>query len=240
MSEKQKAYSVLETDEGTGGIVFASSRGQAVRRATARYFDGEEPETSCTRASWADVHAGGPVPAGEMVEHGWRFECSGCSRTIDGDMRDLDGDLEEATGGLYQDWTPAAVIGTQDSAVYCTARCQEKDRIRKDKSRRMRDRAVARFTRILLDRLPDARPVDVEAYGGRPGAEFRDEDGVPLLQSVTVPFGFPGSHYGYAAIQYSPRGFHADRRISYVCPSGDAEAFDVFLATQDRSRAHAG
>jgi hypothetical protein len=239
MTERQKAYSVLETDEGTGGIVFASRRDQAVRRATARYFGGEETETTCSRAAWADIHGGGTVPAGEMVEHGWRFECSGCSRTIDGDMRDLDCDAEDAAGGMYEGWTPADVVGTQDSAVYCTPRCQEDDRIRGEKERRMRDRAVARFTRILLARLPDAQPVDVEAYGGRPGAEFRDEGGVPLLQSVTVPFGFPGSHYGYAAIQYSPRGFRKDRRIAYVCPSGDAEAFDAFLETQNRSRAHA-
>lgn len=239
MTERQKAYSVLETDEGTGGIVFATRKDQAIRRATARYFDGEEPETSCSRAAWADRYADGAVPAGDMIEHGWRFECSGCSRTIDADMRDLDGDPEEATGGMYQDWTPADVIGTQDSAVYCTARCRENDRIEKERDRRMRDRAVARFTRILLARLPDAKPVDVEAYGGRPGAEFRDDGGVPLLQSVSVPFSFPGSHYGYAALQYSPRGFRADRRIAYVCPSGDAEAFDTFLETQDRSRAHA-
>jgi hypothetical protein len=239
MAETQKAYSVLERDEWTGGIVFASRKDQAIRRATARYFDGEEPETSCTRAAWADVHAGGPVPAAGMVEHGWRFECSGCSRTIDADMHDLDGDPEEATGGRYRDWTPAAIVGTQDSAVYCTARCQEEDRIEKEKNRRMRNRAVARFTRILLARLPDAHPVDVDAYGGRPGAEFRSDGGVPLLQSVTVPFSFPGSHYGYAAIQYSPRGFRTDRKISYVCPSGDAEAFDAFIATQERNGAHA-
>ena len=240
MTERQKAYSVLERDEWTGGIVFASRKEQAIRRATARYFDGEEPETSCTRAPWADDHAGGPVPAGEMVEHGWRFECSGCNRTIDADMRDLDGDTEEATGGRYEGWTPAAVIGTQDSAIYCTARCLEDDRIMKEKRRRMKERAVARFTRILLSRLPDAQPVDVEAYGGRPGAEFRDDDGVPLLQSVSVPFSFPGARYGYAAIQYSPRGFRPDRQIAYVCPSGDVEAFDAFLETQNRSAAHAG
>lgn len=235
MAERQKAYSVLDRDEWTGGIVFASRRDQAIRRATARYFDGDGPETRCSREAWADIHAGGPVPAGEMVEHGWRFECSGCGRTIDADMRDLACSSGTPDGGMYEDWTPAAVVGTQDSAVYCTARCEDSDRIGKERSRRLRDRAVARFTRILLARLPDAKPVDVEAYGGRPGAEFSDGD-VPLLQRVTVPFAFAGAHYGYAAIEYSPRGFHADRRLSYSCPSGDAEAFDAFQSAQQRSK----
>ena len=66
-----KAYSVLETDENTGGIVFASRKEQAIRRATARYFDGEEPETVCQRAPWADQHANSGVPASLMIQHGF-------------------------------------------------------------------------------------------------------------------------------------------------------------------------
>lgn len=237
MTDRMKAYAVLETDENTGGIVFATRPDQARRRATARFFGGDETETTCRREPWADVHVDGQVPAGKMVEQGWRFECSNCNRTIDGDMADeyATPDEEEGIDDRYVGWKPTDVIGGQDGVVYCNVRCRDDHRTETAKRKRMSERAVRRFARILLERLPDAEIVDKpDSYGGRPGAEFRSDTGVPLLQSVRVPFTYPGARYGYAAIEYSPRGFRPDRRVSYMCPSGDVEAFDAYLATHPR------
>lgn len=234
-----KAYSVLETDENTGGIVFASRKEQAIRKATARYFDGEEPETVCHRAPWADRHVDSGVPAALMIQHGWRFECSGCLRTIDEYMHDLHDEPDETTGGMYEGWTPEAVIGVQDSEIYCTDRCRQDHHTRQETRRRLQERAVKRFTRILLARLPDAEPVDNDRYGGRPYASFDEDSVVPLLQSVQVPFAYPDARHGYASLHYSPRGSRPDRRIYFMCPGGDVEAFNAYLDTHGKGDGHA-
>jgi len=236
MTRTEKAYCVLERDEGTGGIVFANRIGQARRRAARRFFEGERYDTICRREPWADVHVDGRVPVGSMVENGWRFECSNCGRTIDSDMSEMD--MDEG-GERYRDWVPADVVGSQRGIVYCDVRCETQARVAAETSRRMSRRAVSRFTRILLARLPDAQVVDMpEAYGGQPGAEFHQKDGVWLLHAVRVPFTYPGAQFGYAALEYHPRGYKKDRRISFLRPTGDVDVFDAYLAAHDKGTAH--
>ncbi|MFZ3481652.1 hypothetical protein [Sphingomonas sp. 3-13AW] len=226
----------METDEWTGGVVFARRPDQARRLARDRYFGGEDYETTCRRAAWADRYVGGEVPASDMIDNGWHFECSGCGRRIDADMADRHFESDECVASdRYKNWTTGDVIGTQDGAVYCTARCQEDDRLEKETRARMRARAVAMFTRILLKRLPDAEPVDRDdSYRARAGAEFIDQHGISLLSAVRVPFHYPGARFGYAALEYTPRGRPRHRQLSYTCPTGDLDAFNAYLASHDK------
>lgn len=99
------AYNVQEEDEGTGGIVFATSSIAARREGANRYHGGDFSGLMCRRAKWADSYAPGPVPQIAMVENGWAIKCAGCGRGIgegyDNERRSLFVDKVEVDGGLY-------------------------------------------------------------------------------------------------------------------------------------------
>jgi hypothetical protein len=87
MEKPLKAFSVLETCEHTGGIVFAKTNAQARRIGAGLYADGEFDGVECRRAPAFDVFSPGPVSSLEMWRRGWWFEC-GCGRRLDSDWAD--------------------------------------------------------------------------------------------------------------------------------------------------------
>lgn len=82
---KLKAYVVQETDELTGGIVFARFHAEARRHGAGLFGDGEWDFVTCHRASEFDAYAPGPVPPMVMIEHGWWLECGHCQSRINED-----------------------------------------------------------------------------------------------------------------------------------------------------------
>lgn len=74
------AYSCSTNDPEDARIVFARCHSEARRS----YFDetGNPPETEIVRKPSYDRHAPGPVPPLALIDDGWYFECSQCSRRI--------------------------------------------------------------------------------------------------------------------------------------------------------------
>lgn len=90
-----KAFSVQETDERTGGIVFAKTNAQARRQGSSAYSDGDFHSVECYRAPWADRYAlQGYVPTNAMIANGWHYECWHCGQYLP----DEEADFEAATG----------------------------------------------------------------------------------------------------------------------------------------------
>lgn len=80
-------------------VVFARSSIEAKRDWANEHGDGDRyiAGISAKRCKGWDKYAPGPVPALEMIEDGWHFECHGCYRRIDGDL--IDGGVDEDDEG---------------------------------------------------------------------------------------------------------------------------------------------
>ncbi|AXQ69133.1 hypothetical protein HOU02_gp109 [Caulobacter phage CcrBL9] len=82
---KLKAYTVLEQDEYTGGIVFAAHHAVARRAGANEWGDGEWEYVECRRSPEYDAY--GPEGLNDLIlwRNGWHFECM-CGRRIDSDF----------------------------------------------------------------------------------------------------------------------------------------------------------
>lgn len=108
------AYSVLEEDEWTGGILFARSGIEARRRGANKWNGGEFSGIRVRREKWADQYAAkGKIPMGEYLARGWDVECSNCYQVISDDPFDKNGD-------------PVVLepCGEFDGHAFCTPKCK--------------------------------------------------------------------------------------------------------------------
>lgn len=242
MSER-KAYAVNETYEETGGIVFAKHAIVARRIGAGQYADGEFSGVRCRRAPWADHCAEtGIVPVSLMVDHGWHFECTGCGRRIDTDMAWIyeDGGEDPETtdeASRYKGWTPDAIIGTQDSMVFCDQRCHDEHQAYEAERTRVQNRWIERFKKIVLRRFPDAQLVnDPERYRGYHHAFACKRNGRWHIDQVIVAFEYPGMKYGAAHLEYRWQDQNWLRKRAekphFTCCGGDKDAFEAWAKDQ--------
>lgn len=237
-----KAYSVQETCEGTGGIVFAKHNVVARKKGSQQFADGDFGSVTCNRAPWADEFAErGSVPASEAIHHGWWFECHGCGRKIDEDLPSLwesevrNGEPLKGQQLLYAQWRPEHVIGNMDTAIFCRKSCKDHHDAHERERKRRQKRAIEAFKRIILKRFPDVTfPPDPEcdapyyrrsqhAYAEKRGDRWR-------LTQIIVYFNFPGMAIAPASLEYR---FQSDtprekRKPAYHCCNGDREAFEAW------------
>lgn len=256
-----KAYSVCEREEGTGSIFFARHAISARRAGANEHSDGELYGVRCNRAPWADQFAEtGIVPVSVMVENGWFFECHGCGVRINEDLPNWQDRAEPGdtfrdmlrAAREYRSWTPADVVGTQHSAVFCNAACQEAHIAYETERERRQDRAIAAFKQIVLKRLPDAVILpDVQdpslpsyrrhhhAYATKSGK------GRWRVEQIIVGFEFPGMKIAPASLEYrqdrSSRMINGEksrehRMPGFLCCAGDKEAFEAWAAQQKQER----
>jgi len=212
------AFAVLEEDENTGGIIYATSAVAARRLGANEYADGDFSYVRCSRAKWADNYFGKALPVSLMIEHGWHFECGGCGRRVDSDML-WERQLE-----------PEDVIGHQHSIVYCDARCEAHGALDRAERDHLQKRWLRRFAKIVKRRFPDADPVHCHAYASRSANRYR-------LDQVTVEFDFPGREYGMATLSWRrPASYEKlkKRKPTWSCSNGDREAFETYAAATRR------
>ncbi|MFD0823663.1 hypothetical protein ACFQ0D_36275, partial [Micromonospora zhanjiangensis] len=189
-----KAFTVLETCEGTGGSVFARHAVTARREGSAQFGDGDFHSVTCRRAGWADRYApDGDVPIGEMIEMGWHFECGSCGARIDTDY------LAE------REWRTEDVIGTQHSTAYCNAVCEARQRLHRAEAAYHEARWIRRFREFVRRRFPDAKLVPGEGIGGGARAYASKEGARWTIQEVDVRFEFPGMDIAPASLTYRRR-----------------------------------
>lgn len=214
------AYAVLENDERTGGIIYATSNIAARRQGANEYGDGELSYVTCNRAPWADRYHGKPIPIDLMVLHGWWFECGHCGKRIDEDL-------------LWEKQIePEDLIGFEHSVSYCDARCEAGAALDKAHREHLQKRWLRRFAKIVKRRFPEAVPVLKHAYASHDGTRYR-------LQEVTVAFDFPGRQHWPAELTWHRMRSWKDQLRSkpyYQCAGGDREAFEAYA---DATRATA-
>lgn len=243
MDKPMRAFSVQETCEDTGGIVFARHAIVARRRGAQIYGDGDFHSVTCRRAPWADRYADvGSVPASAAIEAGGWFECSGCGRRINDALPEQwehEVEAGESLCGqqlLYAKWQPKHVIGDMDTAVFCRKSCKVAHDAREAERKRRQERAIEAFKRIILRRFPDAVIPDGPAVEGEPiwrrdhHAYASMANGRWRVKQVRVAFGFPGMKVGFASLEYYPQSHHsrAERAPAFSCCNGDREAFEAY------------
>ena len=241
-----KAYSVQETCEGTGGIVFAKHAVVARRVGASIYGDGDFSGVTCRRAPWADEFADrGGVPASAAIWAGWWFECTGCGRRIDEDLPSLwesEVTADEKLAGqqlLYARWTPDHVIGDMDGLTFCRKSCEDAHTAHEAERRRRQQRAIEAFKRIILKRFPDAVIPEIASdepavFWMRPHHAYATmRKGRWRIEQISVSFEFPGMQIGRASLDYNPRSYdkREARRPAYRCCNGDKAAFEVWAGT---------
>lgn len=245
--KKILAFAVTENSECTGAIIFSKHAVTARRLGANEYADGEFSGVTCKRAPWADHCAeSGIVPAWLCIAHGWNFECSGCGVRIDADLLDRwredarEGDslgVMLAAARRRRRWKPEHVIGTQHSVVFCDQRCQDEHRAHEAERKRVQDRWIERFKKIIAQRFPDAEFIDEpERYRSHHHAYATKKDGRWHIDQVAVAFTFPGMKYGPARLEYSYRGAnyslrsHRPDKPHFTCCGGDKTAFEAWAS----------
>lgn len=228
----QKAFSVTEDFESTGSIIFAKHAVSARRIGANQHADGDFTAVSCRRAKWADCFAEtGRIPAAVMVEHGWHFDCCGCGVRIDYDLshwqdrvhRDdtIRGMLAQAR--RYRRWTPADIIGYQNTAVFCDQLCKDTHDAFEAERNRRQNHAIEVFKARVLKRFPGVE------FRDRPHAYATMDKGRWRLRQVAVAFDFPGMEHGPAHYRWDAEStYRKAEKPHFTCCNGDREAFEAF------------
>lgn len=220
-SPKMRAFSVLETTEDTGGIVFSRHAVSARREGASQFGDGDFFGVTCRRAPWADAYADleEDIPARLMIEHGWNFECTGCGERISEHWLECEGLPVEG------------VIGSQHSAIFCCDSCRARHAAVETLKKEAKDEYLGRLRAIVLKRFPGVRFVTGEF---REHAYVEHHDGVCVVEQAFVSFEFPGMKLGpatYRVDQYQRGGRHGPPELVLTVCRGDLEAFESWAGT---------
>lgn len=216
-----KAYAVLETEEGTGGIIFARRDIEARKRGSCEYSDGDISSVTCRRAPWADEYAETKrIPVRAAIEHGWRFECHGCAETLSEDR-------------FYDEDKPIeGVIGFMDSLVFCCAECRDAH-----KEVERRKKAFGQEFLDVMRALVTKRfgPVEFCEDGFKAHVYVTEQDGALSVGQAAISFHFPGQVIAPATLRYEwPYSFAWDGigciKPYFTCRNGDRDAFEAFAA----------
>lgn len=208
-----KAFLVTEPNENTGGVVFAKSGIEARKYGANEWNGGVIAGMSVHRAPWADRYGrASNVPARDLIDFGWWFECSACGSLINLDT------LSDRRLPL------SGVIGSAAGVVYCCPMCwKREDRRRKRNKARVAD-TIEQFKARVRRRFGDVRFVREHAYCPE-GAR-----GAWRVQEASVDFEFPGMTIGPAKLTYRvPDSWSKEvgpSAPSYTCCSGDRAAFE--------------
>lgn len=208
MSSSLLAYCVRETEEHTGGIVFAKTNAQARREGAAQYSDGDFHSVECFRAKWADIYTPGPVPILALVENGWWHECTGCGRRCS---------YDEDDGG-------EPINPVEDSnGLFCTPACQVE--FYREKTE------IAYLSAVAIDtekrRLSRILPGCVIAESAH--VYTKVHHGVRYVHQIRLNFTFPGCAIGPASWGFNKVG---EQPYASVC-NGDLAAWELWRATKE-------
>ncbi|MBO9459007.1 hypothetical protein [Labrenzia sp. R5_0] len=222
----EKAYSVQETFEHTGAIIFAERNIEARKWGAGEFNDGELGGLMVYRAPWADRYREyGKIPASEMIAHGWWFECVECGERLSEDwLYDNRRSLDD-------------IIGHQGGAVFCCTGCARRFYSIKRRRKAEEQRAIDAFKGIVRRRFPDAVfndsvEDDSNRFSERHHAYVIPGKGGWHWQQVVVSFQFPGMKYGAAQLMLNETRSIGPALATFSCCNGDKEAFEAFAEQQ--------
>lgn len=172
-------------------VVFARTSIEAKRWWANEHGDGERFITgiSAKRCKGWDKFAPGPVPALEMIESGWWFECHGCGRQINQER--IDYGLDESDEGEACD--PMQPYEPSPQHIWCSRACHDKDMAERQRIATMKRRALAVVGRAVQRAYPGVTLPEREysryVYVNR-------SNGVLLIHDVRIQFEVPGMKHG--------------------------------------------
>lgn len=217
-----KAYALTEEYEGTGGIYFADYPIVARRQFAEEFNEGELRGISCRRAPWADKCKASPVPASLMIDHGWRFECSGCGQTVDIDyLEDNDLNVDE-------------VIGSQFSQIFCSPQCHFDWQVLEAERKAVQVDFIHKVRERIRRRLGD---VSFVSGGFQEHCYATKRQGHWVVEQCRVSIDFPGRKHSPAAFEYRFEYRQVGPpRIAASCAQGDLDVFTPWVTEREKKR----
>jgi hypothetical protein len=187
-------------------IIFAKTAIEAKRRWSNEHWDGETiAGVSAKRKPEWDCHAPRPVPALELIDAGWWFECHGCGTQISNEYigtTDRSG-FDEDEWELDREYGPdltiplMAPVELPHQRVYCTQACCDADLLEKSRIKRMMARATKVMQAAILRRFPTGVEFHGEGSGyWAPHVHVARSHGYLLIHQIVVTFIGPGMKYG--------------------------------------------
>lgn len=218
-----KAFSVIDKEEHTGGIVFASTAKEAERKGAIKYEMYDPRVTPSTRAPYADCYSDtGIVPASTLIENGWTFSCSSCGETIDDDAFN------------ERDFYPCDVCGNQDGPIFCNKTCKAKYEYIKALTEHFGLRWRRRLARLVKSKIPSAqiipetimtKPYVDKTKNGYKINDIRVEFKIPEIEDFKGLIKVKRSKY-----ENNAQGGKKARRITFSCEKRHEDAFREILA----------
>lgn len=206
-----KAYIVQETDEMTGGVVYAEDETEAERAARDEHGWEDEEEIVVERAEWADRYAPGPCPLTELYHLGWWFKCDECGRRMQIDDSPCD-----------------SPVGS-GSSIYCSMYCRNQCKVRREIESCIKKSAISNAKLRLLAILPGAILLDDGPFR-RPHVYIVNREAV----HVSIPFTFPGQQFGICECRRET----VEGEWNLYVPNGDRDAFKAWRESgHDRQEA---
>ena len=204
-----KAYSVMEEDENTGGMVYARSNAEARRLGSQQFGDGDFNWGKARRAPWADEYYPHAIPHEVKIAHGWWYECHHCGHRLTED------DIEDG----YK-------IVSVGERVYCSAHHRNHDVLLAQHTKLIGEGCIYKLQKDLLALYPgvwlDGEPY---VYVDHPKHQkWR-------VKECRIYFSFPGSKVGRASYVWSsgkPGRADGKRARLFVC-AGDIPAWEEFV-----------
>lgn len=211
------AYSYFETDEYTGGIIFAKSNIEA-RKAGANLLNMDGiGGLEVRRRKDLDRYEASGVPAWLLVAEGWRFECHGCGMQINESNMDDEG--MPVTG----------VVGVESGQIYCCHACRMQHKAEAAAKKAFGEAFLDMLRDMVRSRFPDFDhnfgQYRAHVYVSRWNHEV-------AVQRAEVRFSFPGMKIGPASLSYNHEGKYGSTLIGpvrpeFYCCNGDRETFEA-------------
>lgn len=200
-------------------IIFAKSSIEAKRRWSNEHWDGETISgISAQRQPHWDQHAPGPVPALEMIDAGWYFECHGCGTQISNDYigtTERSG-FDEDEFALDREYGPDLTIPKMQPVelkhqrVFCTQACCDRHELERSRIKRMTRRALKVMQAAILRRFPTGVTFhDKDSGHWSPHVYVTRTQGYLLIHQVVVTFTGPGMKYGASLRSCDEKWRHA-------------------------------
>lgn len=229
-----KAFACMEPYENTGGILFAKSNIEARKWAANEWHDGDIAGMSVKRAQWADKYgSGSKIPIADMVDVGWHFECMWSGLRIDSDLYENPRPVynEETKEWKDDDFLVGkSPVGFQNTWGFA---CQEYADLYDEKERKRKEfeeEWLKYYRGLVLKTFPDAILIPAKENSWQ-GEHIYSSNGI--VQSVTIPFEFPGvKHWAALKVyrEYSQR--IGPIQPHFTCAQGDLEEFEKWAKEQ--------
>lgn len=260
MADSRLCFVITTDDPEESAVVFARSSIEAKRDWANEHLGRGEPlgGISARRAPRWDRYVGKGVPALELIEDGWWFECQGCGTKIcdeyvgtrDRENRGYEDYLLDKEYGADLSIPRMEPIDGTANRVWCCQQCHDEDFAERALLKRYGERVKAWLVRGLGDKFPEVCPCEglSQSYSyPRSHVYVARRNGRLVVEQVIVHFAWPTAKIGLGTYRIDQQwhygkdkfGRRNPRRAELLVAGGDKAAFESWIAEQRGERAAA-